>query len=276
MSCKDHPIPPIMVGREYDDAVIGNYMRKKHLALSEFIGKPETCYLPYTATDFRSLIEQIASIPGAAGLRIYFASYWFTGVPSIDRIVQAGYKEMLTLIYAATDAKGIDLGEYYMISPFGGVFPITVAAGNVLVNAYRNFKIPLLVQIMITAGKPDFQETRSLWIELDKFTAKNGYLSEMECQQVYGVSAFIGAFPEGYRFPGMPDYDPTWQMTLVLVFIKPAFYNGTQYLWHFDIEDDPHYEHRKKLAGQGQGSGNLKGGDTLNPCPPSTNCGKLG
>lgn len=276
MSCDQRPLPMMFVKKNVDDAFIGNFMKKKHPALSMLIGKQETAYLCFSAADFKQLINNCAAVAGAVGLKIYFATYTFTGTTAMDDIVNAGYDKMLTLIFTPTadkDANGDcnDIGgNYFMINPLkGGVITVNPADAAKLVAAYTKTKMPLLQQIIKDAGAPAaVSETKTLWIVLSAFNdANSGFIAEMDCQGATGISAYIGSYPKGSSDPGGTGKPVDWQLGLIFCLAQASTYVGKQYFYHFDIEDIPVATARQSAPG---------GGDTLNPCPPATtNCSNL-
>lgn len=280
MSCNNRPLPAIFVTKDIDEALIGNFMKKKHPALSMLIQKQETSYLCFSAADFKDLIlNKIAKVPGAVGLKIYFASYTFTGTPAIDNIVNAGYDRQLTLIFAPTEGKSQygynDIGgNYFMIDPIkGGVITLLPSDASKLVASYVNIKRPLLQQIITDAGAPaSVLETKTLWIEIAGFADPTiGFIAEMDCQGATGISAYIGAHPKGAVFPDGKNTPIDWQLTLVFCLATSSTYAGKPYFYHFDIEDIDDFTPRLAL-----GRLHLGGGDTLNPCPPATtNCSNI-
>lgn len=275
MPCADHPLPTMFVTRDYDHCVIGNYLKKKHNPLSQLIGKPETTAIYIHKADFEDLIQQ-ALAAGAGGMRMYFASYCATGFAPVDEIVAAGYDKMLTLTFAPTDASGTDLGQYYLFNPAGGLINIPKPIAVILNGSYRNVKIPLLTAIITDCGKPGFQETKSMWLEFEKLHGSCGFVREMQCQGAHGIAIFIGCYPIGYILPGTT-YDVSWQMTVIFELTKTVKYFGnTPYTYVFDVEDTDGYDGRKGGSGEPatRSDYTILGGNTINPCPPSTtNCG---
>ena len=284
MNCDNRPLPSIFVKKNIDEAFIGNFMKKKHPALSMLIGKQETAYLCFSAADFKDLItNNIANVPGAVGLKIYFASYAVTGTQAIDDIVNAGYDRLLTLIFAPTADKtpGVisydeynDIGgNYFMIDPVnGGVLTISPADAGKLVSNYVNVKRPLLQQILIDAGAPaTVTETKTLWISINALTNPNsGFIAEMDCQNATGITAYIGSHPKAAVSPDGKNKPIDWQLTIVFCLAEACTYAGKPYFYHFDIDDCANFPQRYALpmvAG---------GGDTLNPCPPANaNCSNI-
>jgi len=274
----------MFVTKDVDEKFIGNFMKKKHPALSQLIGKPETSYLYFSSADFQALINTIAAVTDSAGipavgLRIYFASYTTTGVPAINNLVNAGYNNLLTLIFVPTgDKDGAgnynDLGsQYFMIDPVnGGVISFSQADAVILRNNYLNNKRPLLQQIITDAGAgASVRETVSLWIAITAFTdAARGFLSEMNCQGAKGITAYISSHGKGDVFPDGTNTPIDWQLSLVFCLATQITYtDGKTYTYHFDIDDTSDYTHRETLPA----SRTKGGGDTLNPCPPATvNC----
>jgi hypothetical protein len=251
--------------RETDNNFIGNYMKKLYLALSQVIGKPETVCLYYSSADFNTLVTDIAGQPGAVSLRMSFANYCLTGVTAIDSIVQSGYQDLLTLVFAPLDANNNTINQYYIISPSGGVINVPQAAYTLMTGAFQA-KVPLVNAIMSDAGITTFTETRAMWYELPKLNGPRGLLGEISCQNAAGITAFIGCYPEGstYATPGVSS-SVTWQLCLIFELAKSINYNGATFLYHVDTEDTPYYQQRAAMStGQGE--------DTGNPCPPATGC----
>lgn len=287
MSCADHPLPIMFVSRDYDHCVIGNYLKKKHGVLSSLIGKSETTYLYFSNADFHALMDQ-ADAAGASGLRMYFASYCLTGLDEVDEIVRAGYDNLLTLIFAPTDNTPTDLGQYFIFNPNGGLLSIPKPIAKILVSAYHNVKVPLLQAVIADCGNSSFQETQSMWLALDKFKGTCGLVREMDCQGASGLSAFIGTYPVNFVLPE-GNKNVSWQLTVVFELAKTIRYlNNTGYIYHFDIEDTDGFSNRKPCDAPSGSvstttitidhpSWHMTGGNTINPCPPSTsNCGSLG
>jgi hypothetical protein len=216
---------------------------------------------------------------------MYFASYCRTGHADVDKIVNAGYDNLLTLIFAPTDSTPTDLGQYFIFDPNGGLLSIPKAIAKILVTAYRAVKVPLLQVIIGHCGNPSFQETQTMWLSLDKFVGSCGLLREVGCQGADGISAFIGTYPVDFCLPE-GDVDVSWQLTIVFELVKEIrYFNNTPYRFIFDIEDTDGYDSRKPCNSDSDGekkkiihrpSWTIYGGNTINPCPPSTsNCGNL-
>jgi len=290
MSNQGQPLPVAFVSRDYDHTVIGNYMKKKFLALSHAIGKPETCALYYSIEDFKDLMGRIAAQPGALGFRVYFANWCPTGIPSIDAIVNAGYKDLLTLIYSAVDTNGMDLGAYYGVHPTGGVIETPTTAAQAMFNAFKSTKLPLLQEIGYAAGRPEFMETNTLHYTLDKFNGEFGLLGEMDAQQATGMTAFIGAYARQATKTDAAgaQHGIGWQLTVIFEFAKKITFNGSDHIYHFDLEDTGGFNTRPPAPGSEppeppaflKPAGvrpKLDGIDTANPCPPPKPCpGGLG
>lgn len=272
----------MFVTKDYDQTVIGNFMKKKYLALSQLIGKPETTALNYSIADFKNLIAQIAAQPSAAGLKLYFASYCPTGVAAIDAIVNAGSRDLLTLIFLPLDQNQTDIEQYFIINPAGGVLNIPKAAASLMVTAYQKNKVPLLQEIIYDAGRPDFVETTSLWYELEKFNGPYGILGEMDCQGASGITAFLGSYDEAFTVNGAggTPLKAGWQMTLIFEFAKTITYNGISYTYHFDLEDTGGFSGRQPAPTQQVTAQAIRppqaphklGENTGNPCPPAVGC----
>lgn len=285
MNQQGQPLPRAFVSRDFDHTVIGNFMKKKYLALSQLIGKPETSVLFYSAADFKDLLNRIANHPGAAGIRVHFATYCPTGITTVDDIVAAGHRDLLTLIFCPIDSDRKELNGYYLISPAGGVIEFPRDAATRMVNIFRQKKLPLLQEIIFDAGRPEFTETNAMSYDLDKFIGANGLLNEMERQGSAGIAVFIGSYAKDYTIGGAggATYKIGWQLTLIFEFARSIRYDGSDYLYNFDLEDTSDFGSRPPAPAPpnvalGVSPRNLVfGGDTGNPCPPPTPCsGTLG
>jgi hypothetical protein len=270
----------MFVSKDYDHCVIGNYLKKKHNPLSQLIGKPEATAIYIAKADFDDLIMQ-ALAAGAAGLRMYFASYCSTGYAPVDKISAAGFDKMMTLIFAPTDSTITDLGQYYIFNPGGGLVNIPKPIGSMLVAAYRGIKIPLLTAILTDCGKPKFTETHTMFLEIEKLHGPCGIIREMHCQNATGIAIFFGCYPIGFHLPGS-SADVSWQMTVIFEFTRTVRYLGnTPYTYVFDVEDTDGYGGRKTANGEPAPTPtkfptSVAGANTINPCPPSDkNCGSL-
>jgi len=282
MSCQGQPLPLAFVSRDFDETVIGNFMKKKYLALSQFIGKPETSVLYYSAADFNDLFNRIASQPGAAGIKVHFATWCPTGVPAVDNIVMSGYKDLLTLVFVPVDLNGKEIEKFFIVNPTGGVLELTHDAASQLVRAFLKIKLPLLQEIIYDAGRPDFTETHSLYYELEKFNGPYGLIKEMDAQGAAGMAVFIGSYAKDTTKPGPGGitYPIGWQLTVIFEFAKTLNYNGIDYLYHFDIEDTGGFNTRtpapatpsKTVSPAAYSVNEVYGGDTANPCPPPNPC----
>jgi hypothetical protein len=261
------PKPLMFVSRDLDHKWIGNYMKKKHMALSQFIGKQETTALYYSLQDFAELIDRISAVKGAAGVKVYFASYCPTGVKEIDSIAQSGWMDQLTLVFAATDKGRNDLGEYLFISPSGGVLSLTKETATTLVQCYQTKKMPFLITVINDAGLPNFRETRSFWYSLEKFNGPYDIIKEMRLNDAAGITAFIGSYGEKETTPKGKDL--SWQLNVVFELAKAVEYGGATHHYHFDLENTPGWADRPAAP---QPDDTLEGGDTANPCPPAV-CG---
>jgi hypothetical protein len=107
----------MFVSRDLDHKWIGNFLKKKHLALSHLIGKQETSSLYFSLADFSELIDRLSAVTDISGVKIYFATWCTTGNPDVDNIARAGYMDQLTLLFGATDNLHNDLGQYFIIKP---------------------------------------------------------------------------------------------------------------------------------------------------------------
>lgn len=259
----------MFVSREQDHKWIGNYLKKKHLALSHFIGKPETTSLYFSLNDFSTVIDRLSAIPGVAGVKMYFATYCTTGNADVDIVARSGYMDQLTLIFGATDGNQNDLGQYFLIRPSGGILFLTVDIALMLVRCYQQVKMPFLVKIINGAGLSTFQETKALWYRLDKFNGPFDMIKEAKLQDAVGVTAFLGSFGQGEKVGADADgnggSDVSWQLNLVFGLVKTAEHNGATYYYHFDLEDTPGWDDRTTPV-------TPEGLDTANPCPPAI-CG---
>jgi hypothetical protein len=264
------PARPVMfVSRDQDHKWIGNFLKKKHLALSHLIGKPETTSLYFSLNDFSTVIDRLSAIPNASGVKLYFASYCTTGNADVDMIARSGYMDQLTLLFAATDNLQNDLGQYFLIRPSGGVLFLTVDVALTLVRYYQTDKMPFLVNIIKGAGLSTFQETKALWYPLADFNGPYDMVKEMKMQNAAGVTAFIGSYGQGETVlknaDGTGGTDVSWQMNLVFGLVGTADHNGATYYYHFDLEDTPDWNDRPDPSDD-------EGLDTANPCPPAV-CG---
>lgn len=274
------PLPLMFTPKDYDNTVIGNFLKKKHFALSELIGKPESLYFYYSMADFQQLIDAIAGTTGAGGIRVYFADYALSGVSEIDALVQSGYKDMLTLIFSVTDADMVDLGAFFIIKPGGGVLPLSLDGTIAMVTAYQKLKIPFLQEIIYQSGITDFMETKSMWYSLEKFNGSFGILKEMTDQGADGITVFIGSYAKDYTISdGSSPMRVGWQLTIVLELTKIIRINNVNYHYHFDIEDTGGFCERPpcpikskfRLIPTLPPPVTIKF-DTNIPCPPASGC----
>lgn len=259
------PKPLMFVSRDLDHRWIGNYMKKKHMALSHLIGKQETANLYFSKEDFIELIARISAVPGVGGVKAYFATYCPTGATGIDAIANSGWMDLLTLIFSATDNRANDLGEYFMISPLdgGGLLPIPKEIAQTLVTCFKTKKVPFLTTIIKDAGIAGFQETRSFWYPLSNFNGPFDIIKEMKFNNAAGLTAFIGTYGEKDTAP-LTGQDVSWQLNVVFEFVRAVKHGDLTYYYHFDLENTPDWDDRPDPG--------LQGGDTSNPCPPAV-CG---
>jgi hypothetical protein len=273
MSCQGQPLPYMFVSKEFDNAVIGNFLKKKYPALCELIGKPESAYFYYSLEDFTALITQSLALPGAFGMRTYFASYCLTGNEAVDTIVGQDYNDRMTLIFAPTGdpaSNTPDLGHYYIISPMGGVIEITEPVASLLFENYKQNKRPLLEAIIKNAGKPaTFKETVSSWLPLAWLSGPRSLISEAQCQEATGIMAFLGTYDKDYVLAGA---NVGWQLTFIFELTKTISFNSSSYQYVFDIEDTAGFNERSLLT---ESTLATAGFNTISPCPPATNCGGL-
>jgi hypothetical protein len=268
MASTPPPKPRMFVPREDDHKWVGNYLKKKHLALSHFIGKAETTSLYYSTADFVDVINRIKTIHDDGGVKFYFSDYCHTGVPEVDAIAHHGWMDLMTLVFAATDASRNDTGDYFLIKPLGGVIVLTPATAKKMVLDYQNRKMPFLTTVVKDAGVDNFRETKSFWHPLVNFVGDGGIIQEMELQHASGITAFIGCYAKKDTV-GDAKFDVSWQMNIVFELVKKVQHEGTTYFYHFDLEDTPHWGERPDPPRPQMG---MEGADTGNPCPPAT-CG---
>jgi hypothetical protein len=257
------PKPVMFVSRDLDHKWIGNYMKKKHLALSQLIGKPETTSLYFSLDNFSDLIDRISEVKGVGGVKVYFASYCLTGMGEVDAIANSGWMDLLTLVFSATDNRANDLGQYYMIKPAGGVLPLSADTARTLVRRFQNQKIPFLTTIIKDAGLPNFQETKSFYYPLSNFNGPFDIIKELKLHHAAGITAFIGSYGEGDKSP-TGSLDVSWQLNVIFELAKTISQGEATYYYHFDLENTSGWSDRPDPA--------LQGGDTSNPCPPAV-CG---
>jgi hypothetical protein len=268
MASTPPPKPLMFVPREQDHKWIGNYLKKKHLGLSHFIGKPETTSLYYSTADFTDVINRIRTIDPNGAVKLYFASYCHTGIAEIDTIAHNGWMDLMTLIFSATDAGRNDKGKYFLIKPLGGVVALSPATAKTMVLSYRSKKMPFLTTIIKDAGVGDFTETKSFSYPIANFYGDYGLIQEMDRQHAAGITAFIGSYGEKDTI-GTQKVDVSWQMNLIFELVRAIQHEGTTYYYHFDLEDTPGWGDRPDAPRPGS---RFEGGDTGNPCPPAT-CG---
>lgn len=262
------PRPLMFVPRDLDHKWIGNYMKKKYLALCHFIGKPETTCLYYSLADFTNLMDRISAVGGVGGVKLYFASYCPTGNPAIDKIAHAGWMDQLTIVFGATDSGRNDLGHYFTISPLGGLIDLTPQTATSLVKSYQMKKMPFLTAIIRDAGVDGFQETKSYWFPIVSFNGPHGIIQEMHATGATGITAFIGSYGDAELTPSQVDV--SYQMNVIFELATSIQHDGGTYSYHFDLENTPGWSDRP--APPPSPTARLQGGDTGNPCPPAI-CG---
>jgi|GEM_PF-5501984 len=266
MSCTGKPLPKMFVSGEIDHAFIGNFMKKKYPALCQCLGKPDTMSIYCSIEDFRTLVGNITGRPGAARMKAYFAS--FVGSSGIFDTIPASYFGTTTLVFAPVDGREIDIENYYIIHPLGGIVEIEKTVAHEMVTYFQNKRATVLEAIAKCAGRPTtFKESKAVWYELEKLTdAPGGWLDEMNCQGANGVTICFSAYPVGatYRANNIPI---GWQLTLIFLLTKVCKVNGKDYYYSFDLEDMADFQQRKDITEPPAG-----GGDTANPCPPATGC----
>jgi hypothetical protein len=262
------PKPLMFVPREQDHKWIGNYLKKKHLALTHLIGKPETTSLFYSTADFVELIDRIRAIDADGGIKIYFTSYCHTGFAPVDAIAHHGWLDLLTLVFAATDEGRNDTGQYFLIKPLGGIVNLPQPVAKTMIQAYQSKKMPFLTMIIKDAGVGNFRETKSFWYPLADFYGDNGLVQEMDLQRAAGITAFIGSYGQKDTV-GPTGIDVSWQMNIVFELVKAVQHEGSTYYYHFDFEDTPGWIDRPNAR---EPEDFYQGSDTGNPCPPAV-CG---
>ena len=257
----------MFVGKDTDHAFIGNFMKKKYPALCQCLGKADTMYIYCSIQDFRTLVSAVAGRPGAARMKAYFAS--LVGSSDIFDTIPASYFGTTTLIFAPVDGAEIDIPNYYLINPLGGIMSIKQSVADEMIKYFQNNRAKMLEEVAKDAGRPDdFTETKAVWYELDKLTdAAGGWLDEMVCQGVDGVTICFSAYPVGSTYPGN-GIPIDWQLTLIFLLTKKYTVNGKNYFYTIDFEDMSDFEQRRKIPT----SPPTGGGDTANPCPPATGC----
>ncbi|HET6253325.1 MAG TPA: hypothetical protein VFE32_04600 [Puia sp.] len=268
MASTPPPKPLMFVPREQDHKWIGNYLKKKHLALSHFIGKPETTSLYYSAEDFADMINRIRAVDPDGGVKLYFTSYCHTGIHDIDSIAHQGWMDLMTPVFAATDGGRNDTGQYFLIKPLGGVLLLSRATAQLMIQAYQTKKMPFLTTIIKDAGVPNFRETKSFWYPLNNFYGDHGIIQEMAMHDAAGITAFIGSYGEKDTV-GDAKADVSWQMNVVFELVKSVQHEGATYYYHFDLENTPNWNERPDAP---RPRTTLQGADTGNPCPPAI-CG---
>lgn len=266
MSCSTKPLPLMFVGRDMDHAFIGSFMKKKYAALCQSLGKTDTMYIYCSKDDFSKLVGMISSRPNAARMKAYFASLvdpdLFTNIPS-------QYFGTTTLVFCAVSGQELDIENYYMISPVGGIITLTKASADLMVKYFQNNRAAFLQQVAQDAGRPTgFKETKSVWYEIEKLTdTPGGWLDEMNCQGADGTTICLAAYPVKTDFPvGGQTMQIDWQLTLIFLLTKKT-QTGAEYFYSYDLEDLPDFPTRKDLTDPAGA-----GGDTANPCPPGTGC----
>jgi hypothetical protein len=265
--------------KAFDHAIIGNALKKKHLAFSQWTGRAQPDYWFYSAVNFKKMVDTLMGLPDAGGLRVYF------GLCTSAVAALQPYENTLILIYTATDGALKDLYHkdpstpYFVITPpdwgngvkftDGQLISLTKAQASPLVAAYQirlqPFSKALHETILQKYGQPAqplFGETNSLcWT---KEWAGNVY-EAMDNYTACGISMFLGAYSE--------DCDPAQdkrtlgQLTLVLEYVSSFNYQGKTYYFHFDLDDMPDV---KKNGRRTKSIQVMMGGDLANPCPPNT------
>lgn len=257
----------MFVSRAYDQSIIGTFLTKKYAALTAYNGLPETTSMYYSKDDLTSVIEAITETPNAKGVRFFPACYaGGTGVEQLEALFSQ-YGPALTIVFGAIDINGVNIGGKYFICPGGGVLNLIDNQASALTNSYMGTpgnpgKRDFLQALVQAEGLSNFHETRSLSLWLESWTGPRGFLAEIDCQGAAGISAFWGTYPMNFTLPD-PPARVDMQLTLVFEITGIANINGNDYLYTIDLEDSPVYNDRKAITP------GLRGGDTVNPCPPA-------
>ncbi len=194
ITCQGRPLPRSYVPNRTANNRIDGFINKKYIPLSKLLpgSKYEAKEIPYNQNQLLRLKEVICNIPGADGIRMYFASYGKnTAQPTPS--IPTGYEDLLTIIFAPTSHRdGLrkkDTGHYFIINPTSpecttapdyGVKSISFEAADHFVKMYKQNKLPRLLEV----GREDdqnFDETLSIWFPL---TFLEEWLQEIYCWQM--------------------------------------------------------------------------------------------
>ena len=270
----------IHVSKQYDHAIMGDFGKKKHMALSQFAGNHQPDYWFFSLDNFKELLSQLGDAPG---VRVYLANYIPTGFDPVDAVVQRGYLNTLTLIFTATDANNEDLSKkdpdtpYFLITPpelnykgdytDGELITLTKGVAATMVKHYQDKTIPFLTALnkhVKRFYKKDptamYGETKSMTYNLEHF--KGTIYEDIQNVNVKGVTAFLGSFTEENK-PEDPKL--VGQTEIIFGYASSFSYAGKLYYFHFDIEECPGFS-----EGFPTNPGEItNGNNTVNPCPPN-------
>jgi hypothetical protein len=251
MSCPC-PTPNSYVPEPLNSERIANYQNNKYSILNNWVnfmdpGVNEELNLPFTAQQFIDLVASLQAVPDIGGVRIYFASYQKNS-PATDNYIPTGKQDLLTLIFAATDADMNDTGDYFNIdytgtTPGPSVKTLTSQMASSWVKYYQSIKLYLLQKAAVETN-PNFLETKALWHPIGDLTDWLCIVNcsgQPGCPVVTGVQASFSAYNPGENY-------------------------ANQLGLEFEMTDNTTGS-IKPLTGDGDG-----GYDTGNPCPPLPGC----
>lgn len=267
-----HPHSTIHVPKSYDHAVLGNFLKKKHFALTQLAGQREADYWLFSTDNFAGLFDALGQ--DIEGFRVYLAAYTETGNPKVDAFLGKGYRDNLVLVFTGTDADFQDIQRkdpkqpYYVITPPwtgpGGQFKdgelvaLTQEQASGMVARYRNHTVPFLKALYKASqehyGKrpdPLFAETNSIIYPMPDFWEVVS--DDIRKTGAKAISAFLGSYSNDIE----RDYNhPVEQLTLTFNYASTFDFEGKTYYFHYDLEDFSVPEV-------------TNGSNTGNPCPPN-------
>lgn len=220
----------------------------------------EESLLRFDVKEFTSLLDTLVAIPGIGGVRIYFASYNKNGTVT-DPILPKGKEDLLTVIFASTDGKGLDTGKYFNVDYTSSTTKpylkdLTQAQSSDWVKYFQDNKLYLLQQ----EGKktnPAFLETRSIWFAINHIT---DWKCIIECSNEPGMTPII--FVQ-LAFAAYIDTD-NWPNQLS--FVIQMMGSGPTGPVVLNLENLPWFQQElTKLK-------RYDDYDTGSPCPPSPGC----